>query len=99
MTTARSIGIVLLLLFALLQYKLWFASNGASETIRLKKNIAAQKMNNEKIIAKNTLLASQIKTLQQGKASIENMAREELGMIKPGETFYQFVPPNQETSR
>jgi cell division protein FtsB len=95
LTTVRSIGIVLFFLFALLQYKLWFASNGISETVQLKKNIATQKTNNEKIITANTLLASQIKTLQQGKASIENMAREELGMIKPGETFYQFVPPNK----
>ena len=89
--TVRSLIVVLIVLFGVLQYKLWISSNGIAETLHLKDSIAAQLKTNQKLEKRNQILQSQIKELKQGKASVVDMAREEIGMVKPGETYYQFV--------
>jgi len=89
--TARSIIIVLIVLFVGLQYKLWIAHDGISQTIRLNKRIASQLTANQVFIKRNKMLAAQINELKSGTGSIQDLARDELGMIEPGETYYQFV--------
>ena len=91
MISTRSIIVALLLLLGLLQYELWFAGNGITQTFHLKSSIASQETQNQKITKENQLLQSQLAMLQAGKGSVEDEAREELGMVKPHETFYQFV--------
>jgi cell division protein FtsB len=89
--TARSFIIVLLLLLAGLQYKLWFAQSGFMRTRKLKNNIHQVELGNQKLIKTNATLAGDIKTLQFGHASVEDLARDNLGMIKPKETFYRII--------
>ncbi len=89
--TARSLVLALLFLFGVLQYELWMSSNGIAETFRLKQSIAANEVLNQQLIQRNALLASHISEFKQGKASVEEAARNEVGMIKPDETYYQFV--------
>ena len=92
--TARSLIVVLLVLFGVLQYKLWISSNGIAQTIQLKNSIAQQMESNQKLIKRNQILSSQVSELQHGKATVVDLARDEIGMIKPGETYYQFVDPS-----
>ncbi|HAL22358.1 MAG TPA: cell division protein FtsB, partial [Stenotrophomonas sp.] len=40
---------------------------------------------------RNDALAAEVKDLKEGQAAIEERARSELGMIKPGEKFYRVV--------
>ncbi|OGT31308.1 MAG: hypothetical protein A3E87_10395 [Gammaproteobacteria bacterium RIFCSPHIGHO2_12_FULL_35_23] len=89
--TTRSLVIVLLLLFGILQYKLWASSTGIAETINLNKAITTQLQANDKLENRNQILHSQVAELQQGQATIEDLARNEIGMIKPGETYYQYI--------
>lgn len=89
--TLRSATYLLLFLFALLQYNIWFASNSLLQTYKLKRAIASQTLVNQQLTKRNELINSQIAHLQESKQSIEDLAREELGMIKSNETFYQFI--------
>ena len=41
----------------------------------------------------NDALAAEVQDLKSGEAAVEERARSELGMIKPGETFYRVVEP------
>jgi len=40
---------------------------------------------------RNQALAADVAELKSGEAAVEDRARAELGMIKPGETFYRVV--------
>ncbi len=91
MMNVRALSIILIALFALLQYKLWIAGDGISQTLSLRKSIANQIEKNNHLSKRNLLLAHQIHSLQTGQDSIEDLARDELGMVKNNEQYYQFI--------
>ncbi|PIZ04131.1 MAG: cell division protein FtsB [Gammaproteobacteria bacterium CG_4_10_14_0_8_um_filter_38_16] len=81
----------LLLLLVLLQYEFWFSDGGMKTVWQMKKNIAQQQKVNAKLDQQNQLLIAQVNDLQNGDAAIEARARNDLGMVKKGEVFYQVV--------
>lgn len=81
----------LVVLFILLQFKLWFGDGSMKGVWRLEEAIAAQAAENKTIKERNQALAAEVSDLKQGLEAIEERARNELGMIKEGETFYQVV--------
>ena len=87
----KPIIIALVLLLLLLQYELWFAKGGLLTAWHLNHSVAQQKQTNEKLKKRNTILSTDIKDLRSGKKSVEERARNDLGMIKKDETFYQVV--------
>jgi cell division protein FtsB len=89
----KTLALILVIVFAFLQYELWFSKNGVRAYIELKQAIAHQKTQNSKLDTQNENLVYEINDLKQGHEAIEERARNNLGMIKPGETFYQVVTP------
>ncbi len=79
------------LLLALLQYALWFGTGGILNLVRLKREIAAQQTQNASMQTGNRALAAKVLDLRQGLASVQDLARSQLGMVKKGETFYQVI--------
>jgi cell division protein FtsB len=97
----RGLRIVLLLLLALLgwlQYRLWFGSGGEREVAQLQAQVASQRHDNTGLQQRNDALAAEVEDLKSGEAAVEERARNELGMIKPGETFYRVIEPEQATA-
>ncbi|MCP1065967.1 cell division protein FtsB [Serratia symbiotica] len=84
--------LLLLALLSWLQYSLWLGKNGIHDYVRVNEDIVAQRSNNAKLKARNDLLFAEIDDLNEGQKALEERARNELGMIKPGETFYCLVP-------
>ncbi|QIR13834.1 cell division protein FtsB [Shewanella aestuarii] len=78
-------------LLALLQYRIWMGENNLSEYFLLQTQIAAQQESNAKLIARNQILKEEILDLKSGTEAIEERARNELGLVKEGETFYRVV--------
>jgi len=100
--TDRPLRIVALLLFALLawlQYRLWFGEGGMIATSELQDKVDRQAEVNLGLRQRNDQLAAEVDNLKSGEAAVEERARSELGMIKPGETFYRVVetPPPADT--
>lgn len=92
----RRLPIVLLLLVALLaylQYRLWFGGGGEGEVQALRDQVQKQARDNGGLQQRNDALAAEVKDLKNegGGEAVEERARSELGMIKPGETFYRVV--------
>lgn len=86
--------LLLFILVGLLQYRLWLGENNLSQYMNLKKQIASQQSSNDKLIARNQILKAEIIDLKSGTEAIEERARNELGMVKEGETFYRVVGNN-----
>jgi cell division protein FtsB len=87
----NAIPLLLFLILGFLQYRLWFDNDGIIDMLRLKKQLALQVEQNEKLKKRNEVLIKQVQYLQANDEAIESRARGELGMIKKGETFYQVV--------
>ena len=90
---SRLIALVLLIVLVLLQVKLWVGECGWREVEQLEASVATQRSENEKLEQRNAALEAEVDDLKQGQAAVEERARAELGMIKPGETFYRVVEP------
>jgi cell division protein FtsB len=87
----RWLLVALLLLLALLQYRLWVAPGGVGEQRRLLRQVEEQTRINDELRARNAVLELEVLDLQGGRAGIEQRAREQLGLIREGETFYHFA--------
>lgn len=87
----RILALGLLLLFAWLQYRLWAGDGGARSTAALQRQVDQQKEENQGLVQRNEQLGAEVENLKSGEAAVEERARSELGMIKPGETFYRVV--------
>ncbi|GLQ51399.1 cell division protein FtsB [Dyella flava] len=88
----RWVALVLLLLLIGLQFKLWSNHGGMSEVTSLRAAVKKQSDENDKLAQRNQALAADVSDLKHGEQAVEARARAELGLIKPGETFYQVVP-------
>lgn len=87
----RIITGILVLLFALLQYDLWVGEGSLASAWRLQQSVKTQQKENDDLKERNATLAAEVMDLKQGLDAIEERARNELGMIKEGETFIQVV--------
>jgi cell division protein FtsB len=87
----RWIALVLLVILIGLQLKLWTGSGGMREVRTLRDAVARQTGENDKLVQRNQALAADVSDLKHGEQAVEARARAELGLIKPGETFYQVV--------
>jgi cell division protein FtsB len=89
----RLLALVLLVLLVLLQMKLWNGEGSWTAEQALKVQVEQQRAENARLKERNAALSAEVADLKSGETAIEERARAELGMIKPGETFYRVVEP------
>ena len=88
----KLITLILLILLATLQYRLWLGHGNLIEVGQLQQTLAEKKEENKSLKEQTQSLAAEVLDLKHGLEAIEERARSEMGMIKKGETFYQIVP-------
>lgn len=94
----RWIGLILVIILIALQLKLWVGGGGMAEVDSLRASVAQQKADNAALQKRNQALAADVEDLKHGEQATEARARQELGLVKPGETFYQVVEPGAAVS-
>jgi len=92
-TVFRWVALILLVLIGVLQLRLWTGPWSLPEVHRLEDKVKAQREENEALKKRNAALAADVEDLKSGKEAVEERARSELGMVKPGEVFYQVIDP------
>ena len=90
-TGVKSLIAILVLLIALLQYRLWFGDGNLREFQRLHQRIDELKQDGAKRRDRNAALEAEVMDLKQGLDAIEERARQDLGIVKEGETFVQII--------
>ena len=91
----KALIVILIVLLLLLQFKLWFGDGNMREVWQLENTIEEQKVENQKLRDRNVALEAEVKDLKQGLEAIEERARNELGMIKKDETFFQIIEEDE----
>ncbi|SEO53981.1 cell division protein FtsB [Aquisalimonas asiatica] len=80
-------GLVALLL--LFQIQLWTGKGGLPAVWQLQDAASEQRAENEQLEQRNRALEADVDDLKDGLGAIEERARDELGMIRDDEVFYQ----------
>jgi cell division protein FtsB len=78
-----------------LQYRIWLGSGSLAEIARLQHKLNEQLLHNAAIRERSRVLEIEVRELQQGTEGFEERARQEMGMIKQGETFFLYIPQEQ----
>ena len=88
---------ILFLLLVGLQYRLWIGEGSLAQRSQLQKKIEQYQAENDALRERNRVLALEVEALKTGLDAIEERAREQMGMVKSGETFYMIVelPPSE----
>jgi len=91
---SRTVNVIFMLvalaLLGVLQYRLW-QPGGCLMAYRLQKEVQDQLADNASWRAKNRVLQEKLAWLRSDPQAIEHFARSELGMIRPGESYYVLI--------
>ena len=82
---------VLVVLIAQLQYRLWLGDGGRQEVQEYQQRLDILNKQVSEKKERNAALYAEVLDLRKGKEAIEERARNELGMIKENETFFQVI--------
>jgi cell division protein FtsB len=85
--------VVLLILLGLLQYRLWFGDSNLRQVRIYQQQIEELQQEGARRKQRNQLLEAEVLDLKNGLEAVEERARQDLGMIKKGETFFQVIEP------
>lgn len=87
----RIVTLVLLTLLALIHNQLWLGDGGVARAQALQAQIDAQQKANALVQQEVERLRSEVQDLKDGNEMVEEKARGELGMLKPGEIYIQIT--------
>ncbi|MDC8446351.1 MAG: cell division protein FtsB [Nitrosomonas sp.] len=90
----KSLTIVLIALIALIQYPLWLGKGSWLQVRTFEQDIIQTQEENLKLQNRNMIFHAEINDLKQGTDAIEERARNDIGMIKKNEIFFQIVETN-----
>jgi cell division protein FtsB len=87
----RLIPGLLVALLLVLHAQLWFGRGSVPQVKQLERELVVQQKANADAQQRNQQIASELRDLQEGLEMVEELARRELGMVKPNEIFVQIA--------
>lgn len=81
--------LIALVLLLVLQYPLWIAKGSWQDVSELEGRLDALRAENHVLEQRNAELAAEVRDLKSGYEALEERARLELNLVKPGEIFVQ----------
>lgn len=89
--TLSMLGIVLVL-----QYQIWFGQHGVQEFGKLRHEAERQQASNQALKQRNQLIYADIYDLRKTGEAVEELARNELGMVQADETFFRLITRDEQ---
>lgn len=87
----KSLALTLAALILLIQYPLWLGRGSWLRVWEVDQQIRTQRETNRHLQARNNGLEAEVRDLKTGMEAVEERARNELGMIKQDEIFFQVL--------
>ena len=85
----------LFVLVVMLQFPLWLGRGGWLRVWEIDKSLQEQRAHNQRLEQRNARLDADVSDLKSGTDAIEERARYDLGLVRPGEIFVH-VPQKPE---
>ncbi len=86
---------LLTLLLIGLQFRLWSGEGSYVHLWQTEALIQTQEAENSRLRQRNQVLANEVIELQGGLGTVEEVARQKLGLIRNDETFYLITEPQE----
>lgn len=87
----RFVPALLITLLLVLHAQLWFGRGSVSQVSQMKQDLTGLEQANREARQRNEQIASEVNDLQEGLDMVEELARQDLGMVKPNEIFVQIA--------
>ena len=87
----RFVPALLITLLLVLHAQLWFGRGSVPQVGQMKQELATLDEGNRDARLRNDQLANEVNDLQEGLDMVEELARQDLGMVKPNEIFVQIA--------
>jgi cell division protein FtsB len=87
----RLLAIALAALIVLIQWPLWIGKGSWLKVWQIEASLAEQQAQNAKLRSRNAALDAEVRDLKTGTDAIEERARNELGMVRADEVFFQVL--------
>jgi len=88
----RLVTIALMVLIAWVQAELWFGKAGVAHVHEMRQELARLQAANGASRQRNDQLQAEVSDLKEGLEMVEEKARSELGMTRPGELLVVLTP-------
>ncbi len=88
----RTVALLLLLLLVGIHAQLWSGRGSIGQVREMRQQLAEQQAANARARQANERLAAEVQDLRDGLEMVEDRARSELGMVRPGEIYVQVTP-------
>jgi len=85
----------LIALLVVVQAQLWFGRGSLPQVNHMRKELAQLEVSNRAAQQRNSQIANEVRDLQEGLEMVEELARQDLGMVKPNEIFVQIAHSRQ----
>lgn len=95
MRTPKLIVWILAILLALSIWPLFFGQGGYFRLQELREQHAVLQAENAKLLASNQQLAAEVESLKTGQEAVEEHARHDLNMVRPGEVLFRVSRPQR----
>jgi cell division protein FtsB len=95
----RLLAIALATLILLIQWPLWIGKGSWLKVWQIEASLSDQQAQNARLRARNAALDAEVRDLKTGTDAIEERARNELGMVRADEVFFQILGPAPAASK
>lgn len=95
----KIIAVILAFVCCFLVYDLFFGHNGIRQYKTVALQLEREQQKSLELKQRNQEVADQINDLQQGSVAVEELARSELGLIKPNERFYRVLASDEQIEK
>jgi cell division protein FtsB len=95
----KIIIVILLVLLVMLQYQVWRGEGGIPEVVKLENETVTAQQNVARLQERNKALEAEVLDLKTGLEAIEERARNDLGMIRKDEVYYQVIEDDTDDAK
>jgi cell division protein FtsB len=88
---SRFVPAFLITLLVIVQAQLWVGRGSVPQVSAMRKELAQLELTNHEADQRNSQIGNEVRDLKDGLDMVEELARQDLGMVKPNEIFVQIA--------